>query len=116
MLSPHVLCRTSSNALACKRNMKCTWLCRLALQHAESHQLIKDELGLPLTTGPWYNASVDMTHTGHIASCRFALCGRHSSSDLLIRVRRCCPLSFIASCDSRGTRHAVSHSVCGLCR
>jgi hypothetical protein len=93
VLSPHVLCRTTSHALACNRNINCTWLCRLALEHAESHPLIKDELGLPLTTGPWYNASVDMTHTGHIASCRFALCGRHSSSDLLIRVRHCCPLS-----------------------
>ena len=49
------------------------------------------ELGLPLTSGPWYNASLELTHAGHIASCKLTFHGRQSSSDVLIRVCRCRP-------------------------
>ncbi|KAK9846534.1 hypothetical protein WJX81_006124 [Elliptochloris bilobata] len=63
-------------------------LLRLALENAETHPLMIHELGLPLTSGPWYNASVDLTHAGHIASCKLTLIGRNSSSDVLIRAVR----------------------------
>lgn len=61
--------------------------CRLALAQAEGHPLIKEQLGVPLTAGPWYNSSVDLTHAGHIASCKFTVSGQTSASDVLVRVR-----------------------------
>lgn len=62
--------------------------CRLAKEKAEEHPLVIQQLGLPLTSGPWYNASLELTHAGHIASCKLTFHGRQSSSDILIRVRR----------------------------
>ena len=68
---------------------------RLAKEKAEEHPLVIQELGLPLTSGPWYNASLELTHAGHIASCKLTFHGRQSSSDILIRV--CGPLYVLGS-------------------
>ena len=73
---------------SCQEDVPSNHVCRLAKEKAEEHPLVIQELGLPLTSGPWYNASLELTHAGHIASCKLTFHGRQSSSDVLIRVCR----------------------------
>ena len=61
-------------------------ICRAALEKASENSELAELLGLPLHPGPWYNASMSLTHKAHIANCQFALVGSRNSSDVYIRV------------------------------
>lgn len=59
---------------------------RAALEKASDNAELAELLGLPLHPGPWYNASMSLTHKANIANCQFALVGTKNSSDVHIRV------------------------------
>ncbi|KAL3146398.1 hypothetical protein ABBQ32_003080 [Trebouxia sp. C0010 RCD-2024] len=61
---------------------------RLALEKATKNAELSEQLGLPLTPGPWYNASIGLTHRDNMANCQFTLLGSKHSSDIYMRVVR----------------------------
>lgn len=65
---------------------------RLALEKATDNTELSEQLGLPLTPGPWYNASIGMTHRENMANCQFTLVGSKHSSDIYMRVGSCSPI------------------------
>ena len=80
-------------------------LCRAALERASDNAELAELLGLPLHPGPWYNASMSLTHKAHIANCQFALVGTKNSSDVYIRV---CLTSPNIRSESTGMQHLSS--------
>lgn len=63
------------------------WCYRCALDLANKHERLRELLGAPISSGPWYDASVRLTHGGQVVSCSFRLDGREKSSDVHIAVR-----------------------------
>ena len=49
-----------------------------------------EQVGLPLRPGPWYNASIGLTHGDHMANCQFTVIGSKHSSDIHMRVNSSC--------------------------
>ena len=47
-----------------------------ALALAEDSKELKEQIGYPFSTGPWYTASIQVSHTGHVASIKFSLQGK----------------------------------------
>ena len=69
---------------------------RLALEKATENAELSEQLGLPLNPGPWYNASIGLTHRDKMANCQFTLVGSKHSSDIYMRVGDpFCPLLLI---------------------
>lgn len=64
---------------------------RLALEKATANAELSEQLGLPLTSGPWYNASIGLTHRENIANCQLTVVGSKHSSDIYIRVSTSAP-------------------------
>lgn len=64
---------------------------RLALEKATANVELSEQLGLPLTSGPWYNASIGLTHRDNIANCQLTVIGSKHSSDIYTRVITCAP-------------------------
>lgn len=56
------------------------------LKLAQKNDKLCELLGEPLTTGPWYNASLAFSHSAHIANCKFRVDGTNCSSDVIVRV------------------------------
>ncbi|KAL0026195.1 hypothetical protein WJX77_001230 [Trebouxia sp. C0004] len=61
---------------------------RIGLQRAAENVELCEQLGLPLRPGPWYNASIGLTHDNHMANCQFTVIGSKHSSDIYMRVVR----------------------------
>lgn len=59
------------------------------LDLAQKNSQLCELLGEPLTTGPWYNASLAFSHKAHIANCKFRVDGTKCSSDVIVRVSSC---------------------------
>lgn len=65
---------------------------RLALEKAAKNAELSEQLGLPLKFGPWYNASIGLTHRDNMANCQFTLVGSKHSSDIYMRVSTHAPV------------------------
>ena len=65
---------------------------RLALEKAADNAELSEQLGLPLKFGPWYNASIGLTHRDNMANCQFTLVGSKHSSDIYMRVSTHAPV------------------------
>ncbi len=63
---------------------------RIGLQRAAENVELGEQLGLPLRPGPWYNASIGLTHGNHMANCQFTVVGSKHSSDIYMRVNSSC--------------------------
>lgn len=63
---------------------------RIGLQRAAENVELGGQLGLPLRPGPWYNASIGLTHGNHMANCQFTVIGSKHSSDIYMRVNSSC--------------------------
>lgn len=61
---------------------------RMVETRAAAHSALQSALGNPLSAGPWYNATVQITHDGHIATVTIPLHGAQRSSDVTVRVVR----------------------------
>lgn len=51
-------------------------------------QKLEQELGANLELGPWYNSSVRITHSGHLAAVTMPLRGESRASDVRVRLVR----------------------------
>lgn len=56
------------------------------MEHGAGNATLLQQLGEPLRTGPWYNASVGVTHGGLIGNCTLSMVGSRHSADVAIRV------------------------------
>ncbi len=63
---------------------------RIGLQKAAENAELGEQVGLPLRPGPWYNASIGLTHGNHMANCQFTVIGSKHSSDIYMRVNSSC--------------------------
>jgi len=63
---------------------------RIGLQMAAENVELGEQVGLPLRPGPWYNASIGLTHGNHMANCQFTVIGSKHSSDIYMRVNSSC--------------------------
>ncbi|KAL0049331.1 hypothetical protein WJX82_011608 [Trebouxia sp. C0006] len=61
---------------------------RYFMQMAAENVELGEQVGLPLRPGPWYNASIGLTHGDHMANCQFTVIGSKHSSDIYMRVVR----------------------------
>ncbi|KAK9819721.1 hypothetical protein WJX72_001667 [[Myrmecia] bisecta] len=75
---------------------------RIVLVKADSNPVVREQLGSSLSFGPWYNASVSLTHRGHIANCSCTLVGSKASSDVHLRVIRRGGSSSRGDCTAQG--------------
>lgn len=59
------------------------------LQYAEQDEELAKQIGRPFEDGPWYNASIGITQSGHVATVTFPLKGSRQITDVSVRgVRR----------------------------
>ena len=65
------------------------------MEQGATSAALQQQLGEPIHTGPWYNASVGVTHGGLIGNCTLSMVGSRHSADVAIRVRAlaCVPTS-----------------------
>ena len=58
------------------------------LKYAEQDEELKKQIGHPYVDGPWYNASIGLTQSGHIAAVTLPLKGTKQITDLSVRAVR----------------------------
>ncbi|GJR10615.1 cytochrome oxidase assembly protein 1 [Tanacetum coccineum] len=63
-------------------------LCLKALEKASKSQAVIDAIGEPIARGPWYNASLAVTHKRHSVSCTFPVSGPQGSGIFQLRAVR----------------------------
>nr|XP_043637025.1 uncharacterized protein LOC122608010 [Erigeron canadensis] len=59
-----------------------------ALEKASQNQAVIDAIGVPIARGPWYNASLAVTHKRHSVSCTFPVTGPQGSGIFQLRAVR----------------------------
>ncbi|KAJ4728334.1 Cytochrome oxidase assembly protein [Melia azedarach] len=59
-----------------------------AMEKASKNQAIIDAIGEPIKKGPWYNASLAVTHQRHSVSCTFPVSGPHGNGVLQLKAVR----------------------------
>ncbi|GJT01796.1 cytochrome oxidase assembly protein 1 [Tanacetum coccineum] len=59
-----------------------------ALEKASKSQAVIDAIGELIARGPWYNASLAVTHKRHSVSCTFPVSGPQGSGIFQLRVVR----------------------------
>ncbi|GFR51365.1 hypothetical protein Agub_g13790 [Astrephomene gubernaculifera] len=59
-----------------------------ALAIANKDEQLEAQIGKPYVDGPWYNASIGFTQTGHIAAVTFPLKGSSQITDVSVRAVR----------------------------
>ncbi|GKD42779.1 hypothetical protein Tco_1267424 [Tanacetum coccineum] len=62
--------------------------CLKALEKASKSQAVIDEIREPIARGPWYNASLAVTHKRHSVSCTFPVSSPQGSGIFQLRVVR----------------------------
>lgn len=58
------------------------------MEKASKNQAIIDAIGEPIKKGPWYNASLAVTHQRHSVSCTFPVSGPHGNGVLQLKAVR----------------------------
>ncbi|TXG63900.1 hypothetical protein EZV62_010894 [Acer yangbiense] len=59
-----------------------------AMEKASKNQAIIDAIGEPIKKGPWYNASLAVTHKRHSVSCSFPVSGPQGNGVLQLKAVR----------------------------
>ncbi|CAI9300745.1 unnamed protein product [Lactuca saligna] len=59
-----------------------------AMEKASKNQAVIDAIGEPIARGPWYNASLAVTHKRHSVSCTFPVSGPQGSGIFQLRAVR----------------------------
>ncbi|KAG2484681.1 hypothetical protein HYH03_016510 [Edaphochlamys debaryana] len=60
----------------------------LGLAYAAKDEQLEAQIGKPYDDGPWYNASIGFTQSGHIAAVTFPLKGSRQITDVTVRAVR----------------------------
>ncbi|KAG2432337.1 hypothetical protein HYH02_013056 [Chlamydomonas schloesseri] len=58
------------------------------LKYASQDAALVEQIGQPFQDGPWYNASIGFTQSGHIAAVTFPLRGSKQITDVTVRAVR----------------------------
>ncbi len=58
------------------------------MKFAEQDDQLKEQIGTPFVSSPWYNASIGFTQSGHIAAITFPLKGSRQITDVSVRAVR----------------------------
>lgn len=58
------------------------------MEKASKNQAVKDALGEPIVKGPWYNASLAVTHKRQTVSCTFPVSGAHGNGVFQLKAVR----------------------------
>ncbi|KAI3691065.1 hypothetical protein L2E82_49281 [Cichorium intybus] len=58
------------------------------MEKASKNQAVIDAIGEPIATGPWYNASLVVTHKRHSVSCTFPVTGPQGNGTFQLRAIR----------------------------
>ncbi len=58
------------------------------LSFAHQDDALRTQLGTPFEDGPWYNASIGFTQSGHVAAITFPLKGSKQITDVTVRAVR----------------------------
>lgn len=59
-----------------------------AMEKASKNQAVIDAIGEPIARGPWYNASLAVTHKRHSVSCTFPVTGPQGNGIFQLRAVR----------------------------
>ncbi|KAJ0651299.1 putative cytochrome c oxidase assembly factor 1 [Helianthus annuus] len=59
-----------------------------AMEKASKNQAVVEAIGEPIARGPWYNASLAVTHKRHSVSCTFPVSGPHGTGIFQLRAVR----------------------------
>ncbi|XP_071738145.1 uncharacterized protein [Rutidosis leptorrhynchoides] len=59
-----------------------------AIEKASKNQAVIDAIGEPIARGPWYNASLAVTHKRHSVSCTFPVSGPQGTGIFQLRAVR----------------------------
>lgn len=59
-----------------------------AMEKASMNQAVIEAIGEPIARGPWYNASLAVTHKRHSVSCTFPVSGPHGTGIFQLRAVR----------------------------
>ncbi|XP_024980745.1 uncharacterized protein LOC112517626 isoform X2 [Cynara cardunculus var. scolymus] len=59
-----------------------------AMEKASKNQAVIDAIGEPIARGPWYNASLAVTHKRHSVSCTFPVSGPQGTGIFQLRAVR----------------------------
>ncbi|KAK9053521.1 hypothetical protein SSX86_024595 [Deinandra increscens subsp. villosa] len=63
-------------------------ICIKAMEKASKNQAVVEAIGEPIARGPWYNASLAVTHKRHSVSCTFPVSGPHGTGIFQLRAVR----------------------------
>ncbi|KAL4558620.1 hypothetical protein LXL04_036821 [Taraxacum kok-saghyz] len=70
---------------------RCNYSCLIsskAMEKASKNQAVIEAIGEPIARGPWYNASLAVTHKRHSVSCTFPVTGPQGSGIFQLRAVR----------------------------
>ncbi|GMH27908.1 hypothetical protein Nepgr_029751 [Nepenthes gracilis] len=88
-VSTILICLTGGVALSAVDDLAIYHGCSSkAVDKASKHQAIIDAIGEPIVKGPWYNASLAVTHHRNSVSCSFPVSGPQGNGILRLKAVR----------------------------
>ncbi|KAI7743602.1 hypothetical protein M8C21_000801 [Ambrosia artemisiifolia] len=89
LVSGGLICVTGGVALSALDDLVIYHGCSSkAMEKASKNQAVVEAIGEPITRGPWYNASLAVTHRRHSVSCTFPVSGPHGTGIFQLRAVR----------------------------
>ncbi|KAD4584406.1 hypothetical protein R6Q59_036731 [Mikania micrantha] len=89
LVSGGLICVTGGVALSALDDLVIYHGCSSkAMEKASKNQAIVEAIGEPIARGPWYNASLAVTHRRHSVSCTFPVSGPHGTGIFQLRAVR----------------------------
>ncbi|KAI3760212.1 hypothetical protein L1987_50603 [Smallanthus sonchifolius] len=89
IVSGGLICVTGGVALSALDDLFIYQSCSSkAMEKASKNQAVINAIGEPISRGPWYNASLAVTHKRHSVSCTFPVSGPHGTGIFQLRAVR----------------------------
>ncbi|RAL45130.1 unnamed protein product [Cuscuta campestris] len=89
VVSGTLICVTGGVALSALQDLSIYHSCSSkALEKASKNKAIIESIGVPIVRGPWYNASLGVSHLRHSVSCSFPVSGPQGSG--IIQLKAVC--------------------------
>ncbi|XP_076901905.1 uncharacterized protein LOC143556489 [Bidens hawaiensis] len=89
IVSGGLICLTGGVALSALDDLLIYQTCSSkAMEKASKNQAVIDAIGEPISRGPWYNASLAVTHKRHSVSCSFPISGPRGTGNFQLRAVR----------------------------
>ncbi|XP_076929474.1 uncharacterized protein LOC143593881 [Bidens hawaiensis] len=89
VVSGALICVTGGVALSALDDLLIYSTCTSkAMEKASKNRDVVEAIGQPIARGPWYNASLAVTHQRHSVSCTFPVSGPHGTGIFQLRAVR----------------------------